>query len=92
MSRYSEGDGTSSSPLAAAAPQLHDADDDAPALGPSYPPPDYYALAYPEVDGDGDGVAEEREMDYSNAMFDQSVPVEGAVLCHYARRLYSARH
>jgi hypothetical protein len=85
---YSEDDSSSGSPPASAAPQLH-ADDDAPALGPSYPPPDYYALAYPEV-GD-DSVAEEREMDYSNAMFDQSVPVEGAVLCQPPPQRTAAR-
>ena len=91
---YSSGgddDSDASDAVAAAhaGPQL-DAEEDAPALGPSYPPPDYYAQAYPEVEEDG--AQQEYDPDYSNPMFDQSVPVEGTVTCFLARQLTPAAH
>jgi hypothetical protein len=82
---YSDGsdgsDGNSNEgapPPSASAALLAHADDDGPALGPSFPPPDYYANAYPEVADDEQ--LQHHALDYSNPMFDQSVPVEGAVM------------
>ena len=75
VSEHNSGDGGDGSDTSAGAVAPPDADDDAPALGPTYPPPDYYAHAYPEVPDE----EQEQTLDYSNRMFDQSVPVEGAV-------------
>lgn len=89
---YSDGsDGSDDSsheaapPLSASAALLVKADDEGPALGPSFPPPDYYAYAYPEAADDEQ--LQGHTLDYSNPIFDQSVPVEGAVLAHLRREL-----
>jgi hypothetical protein len=81
---YSDADGSGNgsedcdpSPPPACRAAQSDADDQAPSLGPSYPPPDCSAFAYPEVQ-DFEPV-QEQFLDYSNPIFDQSVPVEGAV-------------